>query len=139
MESNYKQICDGFAVDLNLGLAISEVESFYDKANNRIRCFLPNERKTLVSVYDKRNQLITMQGYHGRVMAGEEPATTELTSYIYDANGQELSCTLPKTINKPPKLMIMHRAFSPAPPSMASSTATPLPTNATLLAINYKL
>ena len=43
-----------FDTDVN---EVSVVESVYDQANNRIRCYFPDSKKTLVSFYDKRNLL----------------------------------------------------------------------------------
>ena len=79
-------------------IVVSLVESVYDKANNRIRCFFPNNKKTLVSLYDKRNLLTTMKGFHGKVLPDDEatyPGQAEITSYLYNANGAQVSCTLP--------------------------------------------
>ena len=82
------------------GNILTVVESVYDKANNRIRCYFPNDKKTLVSLYDKRNLLITMKGFHGKVLPADEAAYTtqpEITSYSYNGNAQQVSCTTPNT------------------------------------------
>ncbi|MCM8541265.1 MAG: hypothetical protein NE328_13405 [Lentisphaeraceae bacterium] len=79
-------------------VAVSTVESIYDKANNRIRCFFPDQKKTLVSLYDKRNLLTKMNAYHGKVLLDDEaayPGQAEITTYAYNANGSQVSCTLP--------------------------------------------
>ena len=80
------------------GVTVSLVESVYDKANNRIRCYFPGDKKTLVSEYDKRNLLVTMKGYHGKVLPSDEgtyPNPVETTVYTYNANGNQLSITTP--------------------------------------------
>ena len=79
-----------------LGNILTIVESIYDKANNRIRCFFPNNKKTLVSFYDKRNLIKIMKGYHGKVsLGGESGLPVETTTYTYNGNGQQVSCTTP--------------------------------------------
>ena len=74
---------------------VSVVESVYDKANNRVRCYFPMSQKTLVSAYDKRNLLIQLDAYEGDVAPGSEPADSQQTTYTYNANGLQETCSLP--------------------------------------------
>ena len=96
------------------GTLVSTVESLYDKANNRVRCYLPDQKKTLVSSYDKRNLLVTLDSYNGRVEPGSEPALKSTTTYQYDPNGLQEVCTLPngqvttKTYDQADRILTSH-------------------------------
>ena len=100
------------------GTAVSEVESVYDKANNRIRCFFPGDKKTLVSLYDKRNLLVTMKGFHGKVLPDDEAGLTpETTTYTYTANGVQKSIALPNG-------QVTEKEFDDADRIISSTTST---------------
>ena len=80
----------------DLSNTVTEILSVYDKANNRIRCYFPNDKKTLVSFYDKRNLLKIMKGYHGQVVNdAAHTGIVELTTYNYNANGQQIRLETP--------------------------------------------
>jgi RHS repeat-associated protein len=98
---------------------ISLVESIYDKANNRIRCYLPYDKKTLLSTYDSRNLLVELNAYNGKHSLGNEPTESELTSYLYDANGLQVSCELPNG-------QITTKSYDSADRILSSSTSNGL-------------